>query len=81
MAHKTAILERHIDVARLFGAYTWDTLPTRYLASYTPGDKLRGMDAVARQRAERHYPEDTARVYYDADRPDVGREGSQRDER
>jgi len=56
MAHRTAILERHVDVARLFGAYTWDTLPTRYLASYTPADKLKNMDAVARQRAGRPWP-------------------------
>jgi hypothetical protein len=53
MAHRTAILERHVDVARLFGAYTWDTLPTRYLSAYTPTDKLIGMDAVARERARR----------------------------
>ena len=51
MAHRTAILERHVDVARLFGAYTWDTLPTRYLTAYTPADKLKGLDAVACQRA------------------------------
>ncbi len=40
MAHKTAILERHVDIPRLFGPYTWDTLPTRYLAAYTQADKL-----------------------------------------
>jgi len=56
MAHKTAMLERHVDVARLFGAYTWDTLPTRYLTSYTPIDKLKGMDAVARERAGKPWP-------------------------
>jgi hypothetical protein len=68
MAHRTAILEKHVDVARLFGAYTWDppspgtataglrTLPTRYLSAYTPTDKLKGMDAVARQRAGGPWP-------------------------
>jgi hypothetical protein len=56
MAHRTAILERHVDVARLFGAYTWDTLPTRYLAAYTPTDKLKNMDDVARQRAGKPWP-------------------------
>jgi len=56
MAHKTAMLERHVDVARLFGAYTWDTLPTRYLAAYTPPDKLKGMDAVAQERAGIPWP-------------------------
>ena len=66
MAHKTAILERHVDVGRLFGPYTWDTLPTRYLSAYTPGDKLAAMDAVARQRAGRPWPSDgsTAEVTY-----------------
>ena len=69
MAHKTAMLERHVDVSRLFGAYPWDppsprtataglrTLPTRYLAAYTPADKLKGMDAVARQRAGKPWPD------------------------
>jgi hypothetical protein len=69
MAHKTAMLERHVDVARLFGPYTWDppspgtataglrTLPTRYLSAYTPADKLKTMDALARQRAGKHWPE------------------------
>ena len=56
MAHRTAMLERHVDVVRLFGAYTWDTLPTRYLAAYTPADKLKNMDAVARTRAGKSWP-------------------------
>ena len=56
MSHKTAILEKHVDVARLFGPYTWDTLPTRYLTAYTPADKLAAMDAVARQRAGKTWP-------------------------
>jgi hypothetical protein len=56
MAHRTAMLERHVDVARLFGAYTWDTLPTRYLASHTPMDKLQNLDTVARGRAGRPWP-------------------------
>ena len=61
MAHKTAMLERYVDIARLFGAYTWDTLPTRYLTSYIPNEKLRAIDAVARKRAGVTWP--------DADRP------------
>ncbi len=56
MAHKTAMLERHVDIARLFGAYTWDTLPTRYLAAYTPTDKLKTLDATARERAGKPWP-------------------------
>ena len=56
MAHKTAMLERHVDVARLFGPYTWDTLPTRYLATYTPADKFKTMDTVARERAGKPWP-------------------------
>ena len=51
MAHKTAILERHVDIARRFAGYTWDTLPTRYLESYIPNHKLQNIDAVARKRA------------------------------
>ena len=56
MAHKTAILERYVDIDRLFGAYTWDTLPTRYLASYTQTEKLKKMDTVARRRAGQPWP-------------------------
>jgi hypothetical protein len=56
MAHRTAILEQHVDVGRLFGAYTWETLPTRYLAAYTPADNLKNMDAIARQRAGKPWP-------------------------
>ena len=56
MAHKTAMLERHVDIARLFAGYTWDTLPTRYLASYIPNDKLQNIDAVARKRAGAPWP-------------------------
>jgi len=56
MAHKTAILERHVDIARLFAGYTWDTLPTRYPASYIPNDKLQNIDAVARKRAGAPWP-------------------------
>ncbi len=31
---KLATLERYFDVGRLFGAYAWDTLPTKYLNTY-----------------------------------------------
>jgi hypothetical protein len=58
MAHKTAMLERHVDVARLFGACTWDTLPTRYLTAYTPNDKLKSMDAVSRKGVGQPWPGD-----------------------
>jgi len=51
MAHKTAILKRHVDVGRPFGPYTWDTLPTRYLAAYFPADKPKNMDALAWRRS------------------------------
>ena len=56
MAHKTAILERHVDIDRLFGPYTWDTLPTRYLRSYADLAKLQRIDEVARKRAGRPWP-------------------------
>jgi hypothetical protein len=68
MSHKTAMLERHVDIARLFGTHTWDppspgtataglrTLPTRYLSAYTPAEKLAAMDTVARQRANQGLP-------------------------
>ena len=56
VAHKTAILERHVDIDRLFGAYTWDTLPTRYLTSYTTANKFRALDEVARRRAGKPWP-------------------------
>jgi hypothetical protein len=56
MAHRTAILERHVDVARLFAGYTWETLPTRYLASYIPNEKLQNIDGVARERAGVPWP-------------------------
>ncbi|MBU0639313.1 MAG: hypothetical protein KKB50_10650 [Planctomycetes bacterium] len=62
MAHKTAILERHVDVARLFAGYTWETLPTRYLASYIPNEKLRTIDVVARKRAGATWPADARAV-------------------
>jgi hypothetical protein len=56
IATKTALLKRHVDIGHLFGAYTWDTLPTRYLTSYTLTDQLKKMDAVARPRAEQPWP-------------------------
>jgi hypothetical protein len=49
VAPKMAILDRHVDGGRLFGAHAWDTLPTRYLTAYTPADKLAAMGAVARE--------------------------------
>jgi hypothetical protein len=32
---KVATLEKHVDVARMFRAYTWEDLPTRYLKAYS----------------------------------------------
>jgi len=55
--HKTAILERHVDIDRLFGAYTWNDLPTRYLRTYVPVEKMQNADAVARKRAANLWPE------------------------
>ncbi len=55
--HRAAILERHVDIDRLFGAYTWDDLPTRYLRTYATAEKLQKADTVARKRAERPWPE------------------------
>ena len=50
------MLERHVDIPRLFGSYTWETLPTRYLVAYTPQKKLESMDAVARKKASQPWP-------------------------
>jgi hypothetical protein len=33
--HKVATLEQLFNAANLFKGYTWDTLPTRYLHSYS----------------------------------------------
>ena len=45
VARRVAMLERYLDVARLFRGYTWRDLPTRYLRSYTAPEK------TARRRA------------------------------
>jgi len=39
-AQKTATLEKHVDVARMFQAYTWDDLPTRYLNTFTKRESM-----------------------------------------
>lgn len=44
------MLERYLDVARLFRGYTWADLPTRYLRSYTASEKLKRADEAARRR-------------------------------
>ncbi|MCJ7544229.1 MAG: hypothetical protein MUP47_06640 [Phycisphaerae bacterium] len=64
-AHKTAILERYVDVARLFGAYTLETLPTWYLAAYAPTDKLCDLDAVARSRSGKLWPSTEGNAQYE----------------
>jgi hypothetical protein len=38
---KIATLEKHIDVDRMFKAYTWEELPTRYLKTYTADQTMR----------------------------------------
>jgi len=57
MKHRTAILERHVDIDRLFGAYTWANLPTRYLRTYVPLEKMQRADELARGRAAKPWPE------------------------
>lgn len=37
---KQATLERYFDTQTLFGAFTWETLPTRYLKTYAQVEKL-----------------------------------------
>lgn len=39
-ATRRATVEKHIDVDRLFRAYGWDELPTRYLESWMPYPEL-----------------------------------------
>ena len=45
------MLERYLDVGRLFRGYIWRDLPTRYLRSYTAPEKLKRADEAARRRA------------------------------
>lgn len=37
---KQATLEKYLDIERLFKSYTWDSLPTSYLATYVPNSGL-----------------------------------------
>lgn len=37
---RRATLERFVDIDRIFGIYTWDDLPTRFLETYIPYKKL-----------------------------------------
>ncbi len=39
-AVRLATLEKYFDAARLFGAFTLETLPSRYLRSYAPVEKM-----------------------------------------
>ncbi len=50
VARRVAMLERYLDVARLFRGYTWRDLPTRYLRSYTAPEKIKRADEGARRR-------------------------------
>jgi len=43
------MLERYLDVARLFRGYTWAELPTRYLRSCTAPEKIKRADEAARR--------------------------------
>ncbi len=42
-ATRKATLESVLDVDRLFGCYTWETLPTRYLHTYVPYEGMAKM--------------------------------------
>ncbi len=53
VARKVAMLEQHLDVAKLFRGYTWKDLPTRYLAPYAGKDVIQNIDAITRRRAGR----------------------------
>ena len=57
MKHRTAFIERHVDIDRLFGPYTWANLPTRYLRTYVPLEKMQRADELARSRAGKLWPE------------------------
>lgn len=46
-ADKVATLEKHVDVARMFQAYTWETLPTRYLQTYSRDAVMRNLSRRA----------------------------------
>ncbi len=48
---KQATLEKYFDVAKLFGAYTLETLPTRYLETYA--DYKKAVKVVAKQWQEK----------------------------
>jgi len=45
VAERVKTLEKHLDPARFFGGYTWETLPTRYLRSYSPPEALKAAEA------------------------------------
>jgi hypothetical protein len=40
---KMATLEKHVDIDRMFRAYTWDDLPTRYLQTYSRDEVIRNL--------------------------------------
>lgn len=48
---RRATVEKYLDIERLFGGYTWDTLPTRYLNTYISQQK---MAAIASARASKY---------------------------
>ena len=52
MARRVAMLERYLDVPRLFRRYTWRDLPTRHLRSYTAPEKIERANEAACRRTE-----------------------------
>jgi len=50
VARRVAMLERYLDVPRLFRGYTWADLPTRYLRAYTAPGTVERADLAARRR-------------------------------
>jgi len=50
VARRVAMLERYLDVPRLFHSYIWEEFPTRYLRSYTVPEKITRADEAARRR-------------------------------
>ena len=47
------MLERYLDVSRLFRGYTCQDLPTRHLRSYTAPEKIKRADEPARRTTRR----------------------------
>lgn len=50
MGVKLATLEKYFDVERLFGAFSPETLPSRYLRSYAEVEKMWGLPFGVRKK-------------------------------